>query len=142
MTPTVQPWADRGRAMTKRRAGRGWMGLGLAAACTGAMAAGPAPSAADGPLHVPSPDWRDQVVYLAMIDRFADGDPANNDQGADEYDPADPRKYSGGDLRGLVARLDYIEGLGATALWITPHFANQWWNPGGSYGGYHGYWAS
>ncbi|MFP5374978.1 MAG: alpha-amylase family glycosyl hydrolase, partial [Gammaproteobacteria bacterium] len=103
--------------------------------------AGPA-WAGDGPLHLPSPDWRDAVVYFAMIDRFDDGDPGNNDQGIGEYDPADHRRYSGGDLRGLARRLDYIQGLGATALWITPPVANQWWNPGGSYGGYHGYWAS
>lgn len=117
-------------------------GLALACAWTVVAAGGTAAEAGAGPLHVPSPDWRDQVVYFAMIDRFADGEPANNDQGVDEYDPADPRKYSGGDLRGLVRRLDYIQGLGATALWITPHVANQWMNPGGSYGGYHGYWAS
>lgn len=98
---------------------------------------------ADGPpVHVPSPDWRDQVVYFAMIDRFADGDPGNNDQHAGEYDPADGAKFSGGDLRGLAARLDYIRGLGATALWITPPVANQWWNPRQRYGGYHGYWAA
>lgn len=98
--------------------------------------------AGDGPLHVPSPDWRDAVVYFVMIDRFDDGDPGNNDQGIGEYDPADHRKYSGGDLPGITRRLDYIQGLGATALWITPPVANQWWNPGGGYGGYHGYWAS
>jgi glycosidase len=96
--------------------------------------------AGDGPLHVASPDWRDQVIYFAMIDRFADGDPGNNDQGAGEYDPGDGRRYSGGDLAGLRQRLDYIAGLGATALWTTPQVAGQWWS--GSYGGYHGYWAS
>ena len=87
------------------------------------------------------PDWRDQVIYFAMIDRFDDGDPANNDQGAGEYDPADNARWSGGDLRGLQRRLDYIRGLGATALWITPPVAQQWWNPRARYGGYHGYWA-
>ncbi|WP_158497847.1 alpha-amylase family glycosyl hydrolase [Pseudoxanthomonas suwonensis] len=81
------------------------------------------------------------MIYFAMIDRFDDGDPANNDQGAGEYDPADNARWSGGDLRGLQRRLDYIQGLGATALWITPPVANQWWNPRAQYGGYHGYWA-
>lgn len=89
----------------------------------------------------PLPDWRDQVVYFAMIDRFDDGDPGNNDQGSGEYDPADNARWSGGDLRGLRRRLDYIHGLGATALWITPPVAQQWWNPRARYGGYHGYWA-
>jgi glycosidase len=92
-------------------------------------------------LHVSSPDWRDQVVYFLMIDRFDDGDPSNNDQGADEHDPADHRKFSGGDLRGITRRIDYIRGLGATAVWITPPVANQWWNERVRYGGYHGYWA-
>lgn len=86
-------------------------------------------------------DWRDQVIYFAMIDRFDNGDPGNDDQGGGEYDPADPRRFSGGDLAGLVRRLDYIRGLGATALWITPPVANQWWSTRMQYGGYHGYWA-
>lgn len=96
---------------------------------------------AGAPLHVPSPDWREQVVYFVMTDRFDDGNPANNDQHAAEYDPADNAKYSGGDLAGLRRRLDYIQGLGATAVWITPPVANQWWNTRARYGGYHGYWA-
>jgi hypothetical protein len=91
-------------------------------------------------LHMPSPDWRDQIIYFVMTDRFADGDPSNNDQGFDEYDPNDPRKYSGGDFAGLIEQLDYIQDLGATALWITPPVANQWWNPQVEFGGYHGYW--
>jgi len=92
-------------------------------------------------LHVPSPDWRDQVVYFLMIDRFDDGDPVNNDQGTGEYDPADHRKFSGGDLKGVARRVDYIRGMGATAVWITPPVASQWWNNRVGYGGYHGYWA-
>ena len=97
---------------------------------------------ATGTRHVASPDWRDQVIYFAMIDRFDDGDPGNNDQGAGEYDPARNSHYSGGDLAGITRRLDYIQGLGATTLWITPPVANQWWNPERSYTGYHGYWAA
>jgi len=91
-------------------------------------------------LHVPSPDWRDQVIYFVMTDRFDDGDSANNDQGAGEFDPASNAKYSGGDLAGIERRLEYIRGLGATAIWITPPVAHQWWNTRAQYGGYHGYW--
>ena len=91
-------------------------------------------------LHVPSPDWRDQIIYFLMTDRFEDGNPQNNDQGAGEFDPKQGSRYSGGDLAGVQKRLNYIQGLGATAVWITPPVANQWWN--GNYGGYHGYWAS
>ncbi|MEF2147939.1 alpha-amylase family glycosyl hydrolase [Aquilutibacter rugosus] len=77
-----------------------------------------------------------------MTDRFADGNPGNNNQHADEYDPADGRKWSGGDLAGVQQRLDYIQGLGATAVWITPPVRNLWWNVAGHFGGYHGYWAN
>src|SRR5687768_16791387 len=86
------------------------------------IAAGPAFGAgavpAEGPQHVPSPDWRDQVVYFVMLDRFANGDRANDDQGAGEYDATDGAKFSGGDLRGARKRIPYIRELGATAVWI------------------------
>jgi glycosidase len=105
------------------------------------LAAVPAVAERGLKLHVPSPDWRDQVIYFVMTDRFADGDTRNNNQGAGEYDPQDPAKYSGGDLRGLMQRLDYVQGLGATAVWITPPVANRWWDPQSRFSGYHGYWA-
>ncbi|MEL7198808.1 MAG: alpha-amylase family glycosyl hydrolase [Pseudomonadota bacterium] len=92
-------------------------------------------------LHTASPDWRDQVIYFLMIDRFDDGDPSNNDQGLGEYDPADGSRYSGGDLKGVIDRMDYIQGLGATAVWTTPPVANQWWSTEAQFSGYHGYWA-
>jgi glycosidase len=92
-------------------------------------------------LHVASPDWRGQVIYFVMTDRFADGDPSNDDQHAGEFDPTSKDKYSGGDLAGLTSHLDYIQGLGATAVWITPPVANMWWDPLAGSAGYHGYWA-
>ncbi len=99
-------------------------------------------SAAGGlKLHVPSPDWRDQVIYFAMTDRFANGDPRNDDQGAGEFKPGDGSRWQGGDLAGARQRLDYVQGLGATALWLTPVVANQWLDPSGRFGGHHGYWA-
>jgi len=91
-------------------------------------------------LHVPSPDWRDQVIYFLMTDRFADGDPRNNDQGTGEFKPVSADHFQGGDLKGVAGKLDYIRGLGATAVWITPPVANQWLGPGGHSAGYHGYW--
>jgi len=94
----------------------------------------------DGELHVPSPDWREQIVYFLMIDRFNDGNPGNNDQGVGEYDPGRNSAYSGGDLAGLENKINYIKNLGATAVWITPTVAHQWWSIGSNYGGYHGYW--
>ncbi|MBI4676677.1 MAG: DUF3459 domain-containing protein [Elusimicrobia bacterium] len=87
-------------------------------------------------------DGRDQVVYFLMTDRFADGDPANNDQKAGEFNPADGRFYSGGDLAGVRSKLDYLQDLGATAVWITPPVANVWYDPVLKMAGYHGYWAA
>ena len=95
-----------------------WMGI--------AAAGTPGYEAPPSALHVPSPDWRDQVIYFVMTDRFADGDRGNDDQGAGEFDPADGSRYSGGDLAGLTARLDYIPDLRATALWITRPVADEW----------------
>lgn len=117
--------------------------VSMATPGTGAAGHAPKPTAPPAALklHVPSPDWRDQVIYFVVTDRFADGNPRNNDQGVGEYDPRQASRYSGGDLAGLRQRLDYIQGLGATTLWITPPVANQWMNAQGSYTGYHGYWA-
>ncbi len=108
--------------------------------CAWALAA-PALAAPGLKLHVPSPDWRDQVIYFVVTDRYADGSPANNDQRAGEFKAGDNTRYNGGDLVGLTQRLPYIRGLGATAVWITPPVANQWVDPTGGYTGYHGYWA-
>lgn len=90
-------------------------------------------------LHVPSPDWRDQIIYFIMTDRFQDGDPGNNDQGVGVYDPSKEHYYSGGDIQGIIDELDYIEGLGATTVWATPVIYNQWKNPRFDFTGYSGY---
>jgi glycosidase len=92
-------------------------------------------------LHVPSPDWRDQIIYFVLTDRFADGNPKNNDQGRGEFDPTSGERFNGGDLAGLRQRLAYIQGLNATAVWITPPVLNQWHEPLLGYWSYHGYWA-
>lgn len=84
--------------------------------CTLLLALSPLTAAAAEPPAAPlqATDWRDQILYFVMLDRFDDGDPGNNDQGAGEYDPGDGRRFSGGDLAGVERRLDYIQGLGAT----------------------------
>ncbi len=126
-----------GAGLAAWRLARRWgPGLALLVAGSAVLAAQPAPGLR---LHVPSPDWRDQIIYFALTDRFADGDPRNNDQGAGEYKPGRLAYYQGGDLQGLRQRLGYVQGLGATALWITPPVLNQWWD--GNYSSYHGYWA-
>lgn len=99
------------------------------------------PGCIDGRLlHVPSPDWRDQIIYSILVDRFNDGDPSRNDQGSGEYAPEKPSHYSGGDIQGVTDKVEYIKELGATAVWLTPVLANQWWDPTVLYSGYHGYW--
>ncbi len=75
------------------------------------------------------------VIYLAMPDRFADGDPDNNrvDGMRDEYDRSRPGARHGGDLQGIIDHLDYLEDLGVTALWLNPVLENR------GRGSYHGY---
>ncbi|MBI5597881.1 MAG: hypothetical protein HY928_17485 [Elusimicrobia bacterium] len=85
--------------------------------------------------------WRDKVVYLVLIDRFANGDRSNDDFGKGEYDPDDDDAFHGGDLKGLTERLPFIKGMGYDAVWITPPVHNQWVNPYIKTRGFHGYWA-
>jgi glycosidase len=88
------------------------------------------------------------VIYLIMPDRFADGDPSNNapaDAPAAANDRKNSRAYHGGDLRGVIDHLAYLKELGVTALWLTPWYDN-WngvnncdkpWCPNTYYHGYH-----
>jgi glycosidase len=48
--------------------------------------------------------------------------------------------YHGGDLAGLLKRIDYIKGLGTTSIWLTPSFKNRPYQPEDKSAGYHGYW--
>ncbi|MGA7930425.1 MAG: alpha-amylase family glycosyl hydrolase [Candidatus Sulfotelmatobacter sp.] len=73
---------------------------------------------------------RDDVIYLIMPDRFADGDPAND---RPFYDRSNPMAYHGGDLRGIREHLGYLHDLGVTTLWLTP----VWKNTDSDYHGYH-----
>ncbi|MCL5036440.1 MAG: alpha-amylase family glycosyl hydrolase [Chloroflexi bacterium] len=79
-------------------------------------------------------DWRDDIIYFVMTDRFNNGD-KTNDFGAD---PSNLNKYHGGDIKGLTEKLDYIKDLGATAIWLTPVMDNQ--TEFLTTEGYHGYW--
>jgi len=79
-------------------------------------------------------DWRDQVIYQIMIDRFYDGDPNNNFN----VEPSVPGKYHGGDWQGVIDKLDYLQELGVTALWISPVVKNVEEDAG--FHSYHGYW--
>jgi glycosidase len=90
----------------------------------------------------------DDVIYLIMVDRFADGDTANNAPGnspPEANDRNNPRGFHGGDLRGIIKQLPYLKDLGVTALWLTPWYDNwnglnrcdKAWCPNTYYHGYH-----
>jgi glycosidase len=68
----------------------------------------------------------EDVMYLAMIDRFSDGDTSNNDpsQSKGLYDRENKYYYHGGDLQGVINRLGYLKELGITAIWLTPWYDN------------------
>ena len=77
------------------------------------------------------------VLYLIMPDRFANGDPSNDNlvmKTAYKTDRNDPSARHGGDLAGIEKHLDYIEDLGVTAIWLNPVLENDM--QGGSYHGY------
>lgn len=135
---------------------RGWRGAGVALAVAMVLAACGVPPA---PAPTPPDDaalFRDAVrqpgageqFYFVMTDRFANGDPTNDagalagDRLVTGFDPTDKGFYHGGDLVGLLGKLDYIAGLGTTALWLTPSLANKPVQGTGAAAsaGYHGYW--
>ena len=68
----------------------------------------------------------DDVVYLIMPDRFANGDPSNDDPAISRglFDRSKPRYYHGGDLAGVRQKLPYLKNLGVTAIWLTPIYDN------------------
>jgi glycosidase len=80
----------------------------------------------------------DDVIYLVMPDRFANGDPLNDEPAEfpGSHNRDNPRAYHGGDLRGIEQHLDYLKGLGVTTLWLTTIVKN------GAAQDYHGYGAT
>ena len=125
------------------RAPAGCIRLG---AMLGALALAGTVAAADYRDRLP----QDEVVYFLLPDRFENGDPTNDRGGMEGgplttgFDPANKAFYHGGDLPGVRARLDYIAGLGATAIWLAPVFRNKpvQGRPGHESAGYHGYWVT
>jgi glycosidase len=75
------------------------------------------------------------VIYLIIPDRFANGDPTNDEppEARGTHDRSNARAYHGGDLRGIREHLSYLKELGVTALWLTPILKN------GAAQDYHGY---
>lgn len=68
----------------------------------------------------------DDVIYLIMPDRFADGDESNDNPARSPgmFDRSKPRFYHGGDLAGIRQHLPYLKELGVTAIWLTPLYDN------------------
>jgi len=92
--------------------------------------------------------FQDEVFYFVLPDRFQNAD-KSNDLGAKATDAkralshggldvTDKGMYHGGDLAGLTEKLDYLDNMGITAIWLTPVLRNQAMQTGSS--GYHGYW--
>jgi glycosidase len=69
----------------------------------------------------------DDIIYLLMPDRFADGDISNDDPAVSRglFDRAKPRFYHGGDIQGVIGHLPYLKELGVTAIWTTPIYDNN-----------------
>jgi len=74
-------------------------------------------------------DWRDVFIYFLFVDRFD-----NNGENLPAYDPSsapkgrDPEQgkvFQGGNIKGIIRRLEYIHGLGAKAIWLSPVFKNR-----------------
>ncbi|MEM8770823.1 MAG: alpha-amylase family glycosyl hydrolase [Pseudomonadota bacterium] len=106
-----------------------------------------APAFASDDSYITRPP-QDEIIYFILPDRFENAD-RSNDQGGIQgdrldhgFDPSHKGFYHGGDLKGLTSRLDYIEKLGATAIWLGPIYKNKpvQGSPGQESAGYHGYW--
>ncbi len=79
-------------------------------------------------------DWRDEIIYQIVTDRFENGDP-NLDY---RVNTNSLTAWHGGDWQGIINRMDYLEELGVTAIWISPTFTVVEEDAG--IAGYHGYW--
>lgn len=96
-------------------------------------------------LHIPfwreDLDWDAAVMYFAFVDRFYNQDSENDGMFGSNWSTGD---YLGGDIAGVIAKLDYLADMGVNVLWLT----NPLDNPEGLFDGdcgmqitgYHGYW--
>ncbi|RPE35091.1 pullulanase-type alpha-1,6-glucosidase [Kitasatospora cineracea] len=152
------PFRPQRRTTPYRRPGRAAV---LVAASLIAATLGAAPLAAAAPAKPAAPpsdkdlaatasrhDLTREQFYFVLPDRFANGSTGNDTGGItggrmdNGLDPADKGFYHGGDLQGLIDKIDYIQDLGTTAIWMAPIFKNQPVQGAGAdaSAGYHGYW--
>ena len=105
----------------------------------------PASIAAAPPLprrvqYHPSPaDWRNEILYFLLVDRFSDGADATRPllnranaaalRGAnwrwDQWFESGSNRFQGGTIAGVTSRLDYLSNLGVTAIWLSPVFKQR-----------------
>lgn len=87
-------------------------------------------------------EWREEFIYFLLVDRFDDGGKRTPKGGADRSlgsgTTQQLQKFCGGKLKGIEHHLDYIAGLGCTAIWLSPIFENND-APNPDSGCYHGY---
>jgi glycosidase len=92
-------------------------------------------------------NFKPDVIYQVVLDRFFDGNSTNNDPSGDtglsDSSKTSWKLYWGGDLAGLTQKISYLAGMGITALWISPPVENMHHVAGSAatQSGYHGYWA-
>lgn len=93
-------------------------------------------------IHLSDVEFRGETIYFIVLDRFHDGNKNNTGKRKDLNDPTcqDWGKYWGGDLQGVLDKLDYLQGLGITAIWLTPLFEQVEALTNGT-APVHGYWA-
>ena len=154
----VQPRPQRSTT-TYRRPGRAAVLLAasmiaatLGSAAPLAVAAAPpaAPSDASLAASAARHELTREQFYFVLPDRFANGNTGNDTGGItgtrldNGLDPTDKGFYHGGDLEGLIQKLDYIQDLGTTAIWMAPIFKNKPVQGTGAdaSAGYHGYWVT
>lgn len=114
------------------------LAVALTAAALGAVSPLPAAAAAPAPPsdravagQADRHDLTREQYYFVLPDRFANGDQGNDTGGItgtrmqNGFDPTDKGFYHGGDLAGVIDKLDYIKGLGTTAIWLAPIFKNK-----------------
>lgn len=99
-------------------------------------------------LDNPSNNLRSTVLYYAFVDRFANGNQANDDPIVGVEDLPDCANWNGGDLQGVLNRIEegYFTDLGVTCIWLSPlneqtdKAEEEYSPPNRTYSGYHGYW--
>ncbi len=83
----------------------------------------------------PAPPPDDDVIYFAMVDRFHNGDPSNDGN----IDLEDPTAFHGGDIQGVIDKLDYLQALGVRTIWLSPVYQMRT-DKFFEWGAFHGYW--